>query len=397
MNENREEVGSALDAGNGLKQESVVTRRGFLRRSAVVAGAVGGASLLGAAGGSFLAPSAASAAGSAGGVDYPGGTAWDAAVAKYCAGRTLRIGWTPTQGEDFFTAIEHGAFSQMEEFKRRFGLKYTWDSFIPTGFSAVEDQISTVQAWVEKGLSAIMICTAADFATTQRVFANAMAKGTDIYEVNMFAELYPVGSINCVSAIGYDNNTQAGYLVGEYLKKVLNNKGRIYLVWGSAGNWATSRLAGLEASLKGSGVKVAGFQRGNYVEDAGETAALSLLRHDSNVNAVYAENSEMGVGVSQAIKQLGLKAWDGKSGIITVTANGKLSDYQNIENGTLTAVANVNPVEQGRQSIIAMFYRQILGYTVAPVINVQCKVVDASSYKEALAYYNWAYTYPLSI
>jgi len=284
----------------------------------------------------------------------------------------------------------------MSEFKRRFGINFTWERFIPTGFKAVENQITTVQGWTQKGLNAVMICTAADFATTQRVFKVAMDKGTNIYQVNMFPELYKVGSLNCVSSIGYNNNTQAGYLAGEYLKTKLNNKGRIYLVWGAPTNWAVSRLAGLKASLKGSGVTIAGFQRGNYVTDQGMTAALSLLRHDSHVDAVYAENSEMGVGVTQAIKQLGLKQWDGKSGILTITANGKMSDYQNIQNGSLTAVVNVNPVEQGRQSITAIFYHQILGYTVDPVIYVPTRVVDKTNYQEALAYYNWAYTYPLS-
>jgi ribose transport system substrate-binding protein len=368
------------------------TRRGFLRRSAgVVAATAGATSVAGALGG--VAGSALAATGDS---VFPGNAAWDAAVAKYAAGNTLKIGWTPTQGEDFFTAIEHGAFAQLTEYAELFGLKYTWDTFIPTGFSAVENQISTVQAWVQKGLNAIMICTAADYATTQSVFKAAQAKGTNIYEVNMFAELYPTGSINCVSAIGYDNNTQAGYLAGEYLKKTLNNKGRIYLVWGSAGNWATSRLAGLKASLKGSGIEIVGFQRGNYVEDQGLAAALSLLRHDSNVNGIYAENSEMGVGVSLAVKQLGLKPWNGTSGIVTITSNGKLSDYQNIQNGTLTAVVNCNPVEQGRQSIIAMLYHQILGYTPAAVINVPTKVIDKTNYTEPLAYYKWAYTYPLT-
>jgi ribose transport system substrate-binding protein len=386
-----------IDDGPEGRSSSRTTRSQFLQKGALIAaGAAGGAALLGGGREGLFGTQAASAAGLAGTPSFPGGSQWDAAVRALCKGKTLHIGWTPTQGEDFFTAVEHGAAAQMDEFKRRFGLNFKWERFIPTGFKAVENQITTVQAWTQKGLDAIMICTAADHATTQRVFKDAMSKGTYIYEVNMFPELYPDGSENCVSAIGYNNNTQAGYLAGEYLKEKLANKGRIYLVWGAPTNWAISRLAGLKASLKGSGIQIAGFQRGNYVTDQGMTAALSLLRHDPHVNAIYAENSEMGVGVTQAMKQLGLKQWDGKSGILTITANGKMSDYQNIQTNSLTAVVNVNPVEQGRQSIIAILYRQILGYKVDPVIFVPTKVLDKTNYQEALTYYKWAYTYPLS-
>jgi ribose transport system substrate-binding protein len=90
------------------------------------------------------------------------------------------------------------------------------------------------------------------------------------------------------------------------------------------------------------------------------------------------------------MEALGLKPWDGKSGIIVIGADGLKSGYESIKQGQLTATVNVGPVEQGRQSIQTIFWNLVYGYVPPKVLDVRTMVVDKTNVEEPLAYVNWA-------
>ena len=102
--------------------------------------------------------------------------------------------------------------------------------------------------------------------------------------------------------------------------------------------------------------------------------------------AIYGENEEMALGASQAMQALGLKSWDGQSGIITIGADGLKSGYEFIEPGPLTATVNVGPVDQGRQSVETIFWNVVFGQVPPKIFNVRFQVVDKTNVDEPLAY-----------
>ena len=367
-----------------------LTRGALLKRSALA-----GAAMIGGGALATTTSALAGAAGSAASAEYPGNAAWDAAVRGVARGRTLTIGYTPPAGEEYYNEIVGGAFSQMQEYHRRFGINWVWKTFIPTSHESVETQIGAIQGWTSQKVDAILVCTAGDFATMNRVYGTSMQKGVHIYQFNMPAELWDPTTMNSISSIGYNNATQSGYIAGQYIAQKLGGRGSIILIWGIPGHWATSRYNGLTAALKSyPNVKIVGFQRGNYVRDQGLNAAQSLLQRNPHVNAIYGENDEMALGASQAISLQGLKHWDGKNGILVMGADGTHSGYQSIRSGQLTASVNVNAAENGRQAINAIFYHEILKYTVQPVINVPTIVVDRTNVTEPDAYALWSLSVP---
>ena len=364
-----------------------LSRAGFLKRTALAGGLAATAPIIAACG----ASDDATGQGSGSGSSYPGNEEWEKAVSGMVRGRTISVGFTPPALSEFYDEIEHGAWSQMREFENRFGVKWRWTRAAPAEHEAVENQVNTIEDWATKKFSAILVCTAGDFAAMQRVYESAEEKGTAVFQFNMPAELWPEDEIRARSTISYDNARQAGYLAGRYIAEKLGGKRRILQIWGLPGHWSTSRENGLKQALEDfPGLQVVGKQRGDYVRDKGLNAAQNLLERDRDVNAIYGENEEMALGAAQAIDALGLEHWDGSKGIITIGADGLKSGYEAIGNGRLTATVNVNPVEQGRRGIQTIFDSLVLGYTVDPVINVPTVVVDKANVNESRAYVEWA-------
>lgn len=307
------------------------------------------------------------------------------------SGKTLKIGFTPPAASEFYDIIMHGAYTMMNEIHARFGVNFEFEFVAPAEHNAVEAQVATIEDWVTKKFDVIMVCTAGDFESMNAVYEKAEAAGTAIYLFNMPAELWDTDSIKATTVVGYNNNTQSGYIIGQYAAEKLNGEGEILFISGNDGHWTTSRSNGfIKAISEYPGLKIVGTQRGEYVREKGMTAAENMLQANPNVKFIYGENEEMAQGAVQAIKARGLKLWNGTDGIIVVGADGLMSGYEQIETNGLTATVDVGSVDQGRECIKAIFMHELLGYTIDKIINVPTILVDSSNVKIPKAYVAWA-------
>lgn len=367
------------------RPERPQTRRSFLRRSALAAAlALGATSVLGAC--------TAQSSGGSGGTAVQGAAVdsdYATAVRKLVDGRTIKVGFTPPILSEMFSQMENSAFQRMAELEEAYGVKWEWERAAPTGnFDSVEQQIKIVQGWGSRKFDAILVCTGANFATMQGVYEQVAKQGSQVFQFNQPAELYDVKDIKTVSNIGYDNRWQSGYLAGTFLAETLGGKGRVLQIWGPSGSdWSRARQIGFDQALKENpGLQVVGKADGGYVRDKGFTAAQDLLTRDKNIDAIYGENEDMALGASQAIDALGLKHWDGQSGIVTIGADGLVSGMQAIKAGKLTATIDVGSVDQGRAFIDAIFHSVVLGESIDPMINVPTRVVTEDNVDAAEAY-----------
>ena len=316
-------------------------------------------------------------------------------AAEQMRGRTLTVGFTPPAASEFYDEIEHGAFSAMHALSARYGVRWQWSPFFPDEHQDVSDQVEVIRDWASRAYDAILVCTAGDFPLMQRVYAEAATRGTRIFQFNMPAELWPADQMRAVSTIGYDNAKQAGYLAGDYIARTLEGQGKLILIWGLPGHWATARLNGLRLALRRyPGIQLAALQRGDYVREKGFEAAERLLQRIAGVQAIYAENEEMAIGASQAVEARGLHHWDGTSGIITIGADGLRSGYQRIKDGRLTATIDVGPVELGRRTVQSVFWDAVHGAVPRHVVELPTLVVDRTNVDEPLARVTWALGVP---
>ena len=369
--------------GVGAELNANMSRRSLLRSTALVGAGIGAVQLLGSSSASALA-----------GTANPN---LDKQIRAIIAGRTIKVGFTPPVLSENFTQIENAAWQKMHEFEKRFGVKWVWERQAPVGdFTAVQGTLGIVQSWISRKFDAIAVCTGANFATVQDLYKQANAKGVKVYQFNQPAELYPVEQLQTVANIGYDNRWQSGYLAGTYLAKALGGKGNILQIWGPSGSdWTRGRKIGFDKALaENPGIKVVGQADGGYVRDKGFTAAQDLLTKNPGVNAIYGENEEMALGASQAIDAANLKHWDGKSGILTIGADGLVSGFNAIAAGKLTATVDIGGIDQGQNLIETIFATVGLGQTVTQIINNPTQVVDKSNYAWHKAYAQWALAAP---
>lgn len=340
------------------------------------------------------APAAAGPAVAAAASDTAG---FDDAIRTLVAKKEIKVGFTPPVLSENFTQIEHAAWRKMYEYEQRFGCSWVWERQAPVGdFNAVQGTLGIVQAWVSRKFDAVAVCTGANFATVQGLYKNAASNGVKIYQFNQPAELYPEDQLQTVTNVGYDNRWQSGYLAGKYIAEKLGGQGNILQIWGPSGSdWTRGRRIGFEKALaENPGIKVVGEADGGYVRDKGFTAAQDLLTKNSKVNAIYGENEEMALGASQAIDTAGLKHWDGKTGILTIGADGLVSGYEAIRAGKLTATVDIGGIDQGQNLIEAIFNTVVLGQSVTQIINNPTQVVDKSNVDWHQAYTKWGLDAP---
>ena len=333
-------------------------------------------------------PSAADSPGG-GGVGTVTNSASDAAIRKLAEGKTLKIGFSPPILSEFYTQVEKSAFATMKQYEDRFGIKWKWErqGALNDAHSGTE-AVGIVQGFIARDFDAVFVCSAAPASTMQNIYAKGSAEGVDFYQFNATEELAnpsqatdPTGGMNTVSNIGYDDRWQSGYIAAKYIAEQLGGKGTIIQILGPSGSdWTQLRSQGFDKAISEyPGIKVVGKADGGYVRDKGFTAAQDLLTKYPKVNAVYGENEDMALGASQAIDAAGLKHWDGKSGIITIGADGLLSGMDSIKAGKLTATIDVNSVEMGQRMIETLFAHEILGQTVSQFIRIPTGVVDKSN------------------
>ncbi|MCO4273311.1 sugar ABC transporter substrate-binding protein [Pseudarthrobacter sp. HLT3-5] len=336
-------------------------------------------------------PGGSTAGGGGGGGGQEGTADFTAAVKKLVNGRTLQVGFTPPVLSEYYTQMENAAFTRMAQLEQLYGVNWKWEKSSPTGnFSAVEQQISTVQTWTSRKFDIVFICTGANFATMQGVYKTAMDAGTKIFQFNQPVELYPVEQINTVSNIGYDNRWQSGYVAGKFIADTLKGKGKIVQIMGPAGSdWTKARLIGFnQAMTENPGIEVVGSADGGYLRDKGLSAAQDLLTRHPDINAIYGENEDMALGASQAVDAAGLKQWDGSQGIVIVGADGLLSGMDAIRNGKLTASVDVNSVDNGTKMIDTAFQSVVLGNYVPKISNITTHLVTKDNVETYSAYIN---------
>lgn len=386
--------GERENNANSEKYARGLTRSSFLRRSALAGASALGAGTLLAGCGSSEEAAQQSGNGSGGDGGFPGSPEWEAAVRENLNVQNLSVGFTPPILSEFFDEIEHACWRQMSELERRFGFQWEWARAAPEGFNAVEGHLSIIEDWVTKEFDAILICTAGDFASMQDIYENAQSQGTMIFQFNMPVGLWPLEELAAVSSIGYDEARQAGFAAGMYIADRLGGEGTVLQIWGPPGNhWSARRQEGFDQALaQNPGLEVVGKQNGGYVRDQAFEATQNLLQRFPDVDAIYGENEEMALGASQAINAQGsLKVREeGDEGIVVIGADGLVSGFEAIKAGQLTATVDVGPVDQGLQSIEAIFNYLARGMRIDRIINVPTRVVDRTNVEPSLAYVQWA-------
>ena len=99
------------------------------------------------------------------------------------------------------------------------------------------------------------------------------------------------------------NNAEMGRVSGEYIKEALNGSGDIVVLRGMPTVIDEQRCDGFMAAIEGSNINVLDHQYANWNRDDGFTVMQDFLSRFPKIDAVWAQDDDIAIGVIQAVRQ----------------------------------------------------------------------------------------------
>ncbi|MDR7125209.1 ABC transporter substrate-binding protein [Pseudotabrizicola sp. 4114] len=103
------------------------------------------------------------------------------------------------------------------------------------------------------------------------------------------------------------DNPGFGRVSGEYMVSKMPDGGDIVVLRGIPTTIDNERVAGFEAAIEGSGINVLGMEHGNWNRDTSFTVMQDFLSRHPEIDAVWASDDDMAIGVLAAIEAAGRK------------------------------------------------------------------------------------------
>jgi ribose transport system substrate-binding protein len=101
------------------------------------------------------------------------------------------------------------------------------------------------------------------------------------------------------------DNPGFGRTAGEYFVENLPDGGNIVVLRGIPTTIDNERVEAFEAAIEGSGIEILGMEHGNWNRDDAFTVMQDFLSRHAEIDAVWASDDDMAVGVLEAINQAG--------------------------------------------------------------------------------------------
>jgi galactofuranose transport system substrate-binding protein len=200
-------------------------------------------------------------------------------------------------------------------------------------------QISDIQDLLNQGAQ-VLIVAPVNSDGLEPAFNAAKKKHVPVLTIDR-----KVTSQACADYIAFlgSDFVEQGKRAADALAKATDEKANVAILLGSSGNNVTAdRTSGFKDQLKAKypDIKVVAEQTGNFARDEGQQVTEQLLAANPDINAIYAENDEMGVGAMTAISSAGLQPG---TDVKIVSIDGTHDAVQALADGKYNGVIESNP------------------------------------------------------
>ncbi|AYN93490.1 sugar ABC transporter substrate-binding protein [Pseudomonas sp. LTJR-52] len=206
-------------------------------------------------------------------------------------------------------------------------------------------QLGQVENFISQKVDAIIV-NPADTAATRKITERVTQAGIPLVYLNSRPEVdsFPAG----VVFVGTDER-RIGQMQMEYLAEKMGGKGNLAIILGRLAHDDTrKRTTGVKDVLaKYPDIKVVEEQSANWERDKGMDLMSNWLLSGKAIDAVAANNDEMGIGAAMALRQAGRK--DIMVGGVDGTADGLAA----IKRGLLSVTVYRDTVGIGAGSVDA--------------------------------------------
>ena len=245
------------------------------------------------------------------------------------------IGWAQSEKEANPFRIA-STKSQVETAK-----KNGWKLLTTNAQSNVQQENSDIKGMIDKGAKAIIF---SPINSTGLGDAIAYAKAKKVAMIPVDRNITGVQGCKEVGPQLGSDFVEQGRRAADAMIKATGGNAKLAILLGAPGvNVTDDRTAGFLDQLKAknaTGIEVVFKQTGNFAREDGKNVTETMLRAHPEVNAIYAENDEMGLGALAALDDAGKSGTD-KVHIVSI--DGTKGAVQAIVDGNFDAVIESNP------------------------------------------------------
>ncbi|MBN2991539.1 sugar ABC transporter substrate-binding protein [Pseudomonas cedrina subsp. fulgida] len=214
----------------------------------------------------------------------------------------LKVGVSMSAFDDtFLTYLREDMDKQAKSYPKGDGVQLQFED----ARADVVKQLSQVENFISQKVDAIIV-NPVDTASTKNIINAATKAGIPLVFVNRRPDQkdLPKGVVAVTS-----DDLEAGRMQMQYIAEKLGGKGKIVILLGDlANNATTNRTKGVKEVLaKYPDIKIEQEQTGTWLRDRGMTLVNDWLTQGREFNAVLANNDEMAIGASMALKSAGTK------------------------------------------------------------------------------------------
>ena len=101
------------------------------------------------------------------------------------------------------------------------------------------------------------------------------------------------------------NNSEFGRVSGEYMKEQLSGKGTVVVLRGIPTVIDNQRVEGFQKAIEGSDIKILDMKHANWNRDQAYEVMQDYLSRFPEIDAVWASDDDMALGVIEAVRQAG--------------------------------------------------------------------------------------------
>ncbi|SHF68329.1 monosaccharide ABC transporter substrate-binding protein, CUT2 family [Jatrophihabitans endophyticus] len=219
--------------------------------------------------------------------------------------------------------------------------KNGWKLITTNAQSNVQQENSDIKGMIDKGAKAIIF---SPINSTGLGDAISYAKSKKVAMIPVDRNITGVKGCQSVGPQLGSDFVEQGRRAADAMIKATGGKANLAILLGASGvNVTDDRTAGFLDQLKkknATGIKVVFQQTADFTREKGQSVTETLLRAHPEVNAIYAENDEMGLGALAALEDAG-KAGTDKVHIVSI--DGTKGAVQAIVDGNFDAVIESNP------------------------------------------------------
>jgi len=245
------------------------------------------------------------------------------------------IGWAQSEKEANPFRIA-STKSQIEAAKAK-----GWKLLTTNAQSNVQQENSDIKGMIDKGAKAVIF---SPINSTGLGDAIAYAKSKKVALIPVDRNITGVKGCQEVGPQLGSDFVEQGRRAADAMITATGGKAKLAILLGASGvNVTDDRTAGFLDQLKAknaSGIEVIFQQTGDFTREKGKSVTETLLRAHPEVNAIYAENDEMGLGALAALDDAGKS---GTSKVHIVSIDGTKGAVQAIVDGNFDAVIESNP------------------------------------------------------